>query len=203
MGLCGHSIHLPVSVFEGGGEAMKHGSLFTGIAGFDLAATWAGFTNVFAVEIDPENRNLLTLRHPELIIHDDITTFDGHLFRGSVDIISGGFPCQPFSLAGKRKGTEDDRFLWKEMFRVIKEVQPSYVLGENVIGLLSIERGMVFKGIISDLASEGYKVWTTVLPAASVGAPHQRYRVWIAAHRNGTGLQAPWAELQAARFEQR
>lgn len=104
-----------------------------------------------------------------------------------IDLLTGGFPCQPFSHAGKRKGTEDSRHLWPEMCRVIREVRPRWVIGENVRGLLSQEGGMVFETVCADLESLGYEVWPFVLPACGVGAPHRRDRVWIVARRQNTG----------------
>jgi DNA (cytosine-5)-methyltransferase 1 len=103
---------------------------------------------------------------------------------GRIDILTGGFPCQPFSCAGKRKGTSDNRFLWPEMLRVIKEVRPKWVIGENVAGLISIDNGMVFEDCCASLEAEGYAVQSFILPACSVGAPHRRDRVWIVAWSN-------------------
>lgn len=99
-----------------------------------------------------------------------------------IHLITGGFPCQPFSAAGKRKGTEDDRHLWPEMYRVIKECRPTYVLAENVRGILNIEGGVVFEQVCADLEAIGYEVQPFVIPACAVNAPHRRDRIWIAAH---------------------
>ena len=161
---------------------MTHGSLFSGIGGFDLAARWMGWDNAFHVERDPFCRQVLTHHFPKSKSYDDIKEFDATPFRGQVQIISGGFPCQPFSAAGKRGGTSDDRYLWPQMFRVIREVRPTWVVAENVRGLLSWNDGLVLDTVCSDLEGEGYEVFPTVLPAAGVhNAPHKRDRIWIVA----------------------
>ena len=163
---------------------MKHGSLFSGIGGFDLAAHWAGIDTVFACEIDEWNREVLKKRFPNTTIYKDIKEVNFEQYRGTVDIISGGFPCQPFSLAGKRAGTKDDRYLWGEMFRVVREVEPTWVIAENVRGLTTIEGGSTFETVCDDLEVSGYEVQPFIIPALSVGAPHKRERVWIIAHTN-------------------
>lgn len=164
---------------------MKHGSLFSGIGGFDLAATWAGWENVFQVEIDPWCQKILQKHFPNAQRFTDIRDFDGTAWRASVDVISGGFPCQPYSSAGKRLGKDDERHLWPEMLRVIREAAPRWVVGENVRGLVNWSKGLVFEEACADLEASGYEVQPFLLPAASVGAPHQRHRVWFVAHRSG------------------
>jgi DNA (cytosine-5)-methyltransferase 1 len=169
---------------------MTHGSLFSGIGGFDLAAQWMGWENVFHVERDPFCRQVLAHHFPESQSFDDVKAFDATPFRGRIRVLSGGFPCQPFSAAGKRAGTSDDRYLWPEMFRIIREARPTYVVAENVRGLISWNDGLVLDTVCSDLEGEGYEVFPVVLPAASVNAPHRRDRIWIVAHANdqrGTG----------------
>lgn len=161
---------------------MKHLSLFSGIGGFDLAAQWAGWENVAQVEIDHWCRRILKKHFPHAQQFEDIRTFDGTAWMGSVDVISGGFPCQPYSSAGRQKGKEDERHLWPEMLRVIREIGPSWVVGENVFGIVNWSGGLVFDEVQSDLEAAGYEVQAYVLPAASVNAPHQRYRVWFVAH---------------------
>ena len=131
---------------------MRLGSLFAGIGGFELAATWAGITPVWSNEIEPFACKVLTKNFDHEIIQKDIREIGKHNLP-AVDIISGGFPCQPFSQAGKRKGTEDNRYLWPEMLRIIRELQPSWVIGENVAGLLSMERGATLKRILADPVS--------------------------------------------------
>ena len=133
---------------------MTHGSLFSGIGGFDLAAEWMGWENIFHCEISEFPRQILKYHFPNSICYEDIKKTDFTKHRGEIDIISGGFPCQPYSQAGKRKGKEDDRHLWPEMLRVIREVQPRFVVGENVSGLLTWNNGMVFHEIITDLENE-------------------------------------------------
>jgi len=183
---------------------MNHGSLFSGIGGFDLAARWMGWENVFHVERDPFCRQVLTHHFPKSKSYDDIKEFDATPFRGRVQIISGGFPCQPFSAAGKRGGTSDDRYLWPEMFRVVREVRPTWVVAENVRGLLSWNDGMVLDTVCSDLEGEGYEVFPTVLPAASVNAPHRRDRIWIVAtNACGMGRERRGSEEAKGREGQR
>jgi DNA (cytosine-5)-methyltransferase 1 len=164
---------------------MKHGSLFSGIGGFDLAAHWMGWENAFHCEWMEFPRKVLDYYFPEADSHVDICKTDFKKYEGNVDIITGGFPCQPFSMAGKRKGSEDERYLWNEMLRTIQEVKPKYVIAENVLGLTNIEDGLVFEQVWSDLEVAGYEVQPFVLPAASKGAPHQRQRIWIIAYRSG------------------
>lgn len=161
---------------------MRHGSLFSGIGGFDLAAEWMGWENVFQCEKEEFCQRVLTFYWPKARLYGDIRKFDATVFRGTIGVLSGGFPCQPFSVAGKRKGTADDRYLWPEMCRVINEVRPRWVVGENVLGLLNWGRGMVFEQVQVDLEAAGYEVWSYILPAAGVGAPHRRDRIWIVAY---------------------
>lgn len=161
---------------------MRHGSLFSGIGGFDLASEWMGWENIFQVEWDKYCQKVLEKNFPKVNRYGDIKKFKG--IEGSVDIISGGFPCQPFSQAGKRKGTEDDRYLWPEMLRVIREVKPTFVVGENVAGLLSMEEGKTLEIILDDLENEGYEIESFIIPAASIGAWHRRERIWICGYSN-------------------
>ena len=160
---------------------MTHGSLFSGIGGVDLAAAWAGWENVFACEIDPFCQKVLKYHFPNSTLYENIRTTDFTIWRGRIDVLSGGFPCQPFSTAGKRKGTEDDRYLWPEMLRAIREISPRWVVGENVLGIVNWNGGMVFEQVCADMEAEGYEVQPYVLPACGVGAPHQRNRVWFVA----------------------
>ena len=161
---------------------MTHGSLFSGIGGFDLAAEWAGWDNIFHCEWNPFGQKVLKHHFPKSIIYEDITKTDFSIHRGNIDIISGGFPCQPYSTAGKRLGKEDDRHLWPEMLRAIREVQPSWVVGENVRGLTNWNGGLVFDEVQSDLEAEGYEVTPFLLPACAVNAPHRRDRIWFVAY---------------------
>jgi DNA (cytosine-5)-methyltransferase 1 len=165
---------------------MKHGSLFSGIGGFDLAAEWMGWENIFHCEIAEFPRKILKYHFPKSICYEDIKKTDFTKHRGEIDIISGGFPCQPYSNAGKRKGKDDDRHLWPEMLRVIREIQPRFVVGENVAGLLSWNNGMVFHEIITDLENKGYETQAFLIPACATNAPHRRDRIWFIAHTNGT-----------------
>jgi DNA (cytosine-5)-methyltransferase 1 len=168
---------------------MKHGSLFSGIGGFDLAAQWMGWENVFHCEIAEFPRKILNHYWPNADCHEDIKKTDFTKYRGTVDIISGGFPCQPYSAAGKRLGKEDDRHLWPEMLRVIREVKPQWVVGENVRGLLNWNGGMVFHEVCADLENIGYEVQAFIIPASGINAPHQRERLWVVANNINNRLQ--------------
>ncbi len=170
---------------------MRHGSLFSGIGGFDLASSWMGWKNVWQVEKDKYCRKVLEKNFPESERFEDVREAGKHNLR-KVDIITGGFPCQPFSVSGKRNGAEDDRYLWPEMYRIIREMHPRWVLAENVPGILSIENGMVFETVVSDLESEGYEVQPIILSSAGIGANHVRERVWFLARANNTnGFTSP------------
>ena len=162
---------------------MTHGSLFSGIGGFDLAAEWAGFTNLFNCEWEEFPRKVLKHHFPNAEQYGDIKQFNATAYSGRLDILSGGFPCQPFSVAGKRKGSEDERHLFPEMLRIIRECQPRWVVGENVRGLVSWSDGLVFETCCTDLEALGYSVQSFVIPACATGAPHRRDRVWIVANR--------------------
>ncbi len=160
---------------------MKHLALFNGIGGFQLAAHLVGWDNVAHVEIDEWCNRVVKQHFPESESHTDIKNFNGTKYKGTIDIITGGFPCQPFSVAGTRKGKEDDRHLWPQMLRVIKEVKPAWIVGENVTGII----GMVLEQVLSDLENAGYNTETFIIPACSIGALHKRDRLWIVAHANG------------------
>lgn len=169
---------------------MTHASLFSGIGGFDLAAEWAGWTNSFNCEIDPFCRRILKYHFPNAEQYADIRTTDFTIWRGRIDVLTGGFPCQPFSLAGKRKGTEDERYLWPEMLRVIRTARPRWVVGENVFGIVNWSEGMVFDEVCSDLEAAGYAVQPYIIPACGVGAPHRRDRCWFVAYCADAGFEA-------------
>lgn len=159
--------------------------LFSGIGGFSLAGSWMGWETIQFCEIDKYCQAILGQHFPNVPIHDNIKTLKGEQIKTNPDkptIIVGGFPCQPYSIAGKRKGKEDDRHLFPEMLRIIREVRPKYVVGENVAGIVSWDGGLVFEEVQSDLEAEGYEVQAFILPAVSVGAPHRRDRVWFIAY---------------------
>lgn len=162
---------------------MTHGSLFSGIGGFDLAAQWMGWENVFHCEINTFGRRVLSYYWPNAISYSDIKIADFSSHAGKIDVLSGGFPCQPYSLAGFRKGKGDDRHLWPAMLAAIKTIQPRWIVGENVHGIINWAKGLVFEEIQTEMETEGYEVWTYVLPACGVQAPHQRDRTWFIAHR--------------------
>jgi DNA (cytosine-5)-methyltransferase 1 len=165
---------------------MTHGSLFSGIGGFDLAAEWMGWENKFHCEWNEFGQKVLKHYWPNAELFTDITKSDFKKYHGAIDIISGGFPCQPYSAAGKRLGKEDDRHLWPQMLRAIQEIQPKWVVGENVLGLTNWNGGMVFNEVQTDLEAQGYEVQPYVLPSASVNAPHRRDRIWFVAYANNS-----------------
>ncbi len=180
---------------------MRHGSLFSGIGGFDLASEWMGWENVFHCEWNPFGQKVLKYYWPKAISYHDITKTDFSVHRGRIDILTGGFPCQPYSMAGKRKGKEDERHLWPEMLRAIREVQPTWVVGENVLGLVNWDGGLVFHEVQIELEAQGYEVQPYVLPAVSVNAPHRRDRVWFVAYSKGFRQQRTMANRKMDREE--
>ena len=170
---------------------LTHLSLFSGIGGLDLAAEWAGIQTVGQCEWAEYPTKVLEKHWPDIPRWMDIRTLTGESFyertgRRTVDIISGGFPCQPFSVAGKRRGKEDDRYLWPEMVRVIEELRPTWVVGENVAGIV----GMALSDILSELEACGYRTRTFLIPACAVGARHRRYRVAIVGYSEHNGLSS-------------
>lgn len=166
---------------------MKHGSLFSGIGGFELAAECMGWENVFHCEWNEFGKRVLNYYWPKSESFHDITKTDFRKYANKIDILTGGFPCQPYSVAGKRKGKEDERHLWPEMLRAIREIKPAYVVGENVRGLINWNDGLVFEEVQSDLEALSYEVQPFILPAAGVNAPHKRERVWFIAHTISNG----------------
>ena len=187
---------------------MTHASLFSGIGGGEIAASMMGWENLFHCEIQEFPRRVLEYWYPNSTSYEDITKTDFTPWRGRIDILTAGFPCQPFSCAGQRKGAEDDRYLWPEVVRAIREIQPSWVVGENVAGILTMvqpgseaqvgsesalfgedneiwerRQQYVVETVCQDLEREGYSVQPFVIPACAVGAPHRRDRVWFVARR--------------------
>jgi len=161
---------------------MKHGSLFSGIGGFDLAAEWMGWENMFHCEWNEFGQRVLKHYWPQAELFTDITKSDFTKYANQIDILTGGFPCQPYSSAGKRLGKEDARHLWPEMCRAIREIAPRFVVGENVRGLTNWNGGLVFNEVCADLEALGYQVAPFIIPASAVNAPHQRERVWFVAY---------------------
>lgn len=187
---------------------MNHASLFSGIGGAEVAASMMGWQNLFHCEIQEFPRKVLDYWFPNSESYEDITKTDFTKWHGKVDVLTGGFPCQPFSLAGRRKGADDNRYLWPQMLRAIRQIHPTWVVGENVAGIKTMvescqvtqmgrtdhlfeenylyreESRFTLDKICADLEAEGYSVQPIVIPACSVGAPHRRDRVWIVAHRS-------------------
>lgn len=174
---------------------MKVIDLFSGIGGFSLAGSWMGWETIAFCEIDKFCQRVLKYYWPNTPIHEDITNTDFTIYRGTADVLTGGFPCQPYSLAGKRKGTEDNRHLWPQMLRAIREAQPTWVVGENVPGLVNWSKGLVFEQVQADLENEGYEVQSFIIPACAKDAPHRRDRVWIVAY----SISQRKRELQSVR----
>jgi len=167
--------------------------LFSGLGGFSLGLERAGMQTVAFCEIDPYCRRVLAKHWPDVPIYDDVRTLTAS--RGVADLVCGGFPCQPFSTSsrGRRRGREDDRFLWPEMLRIVSECEPAWVVGENVVGLSGVD----FDAVVSDLECAGYEVSTLEIPACAVGHDHWRPRLWFLgyADRNGQPIRAEHAEV--------
>jgi DNA (cytosine-5)-methyltransferase 1 len=168
---------------------MRHGSLFSGIGGFDLAAEWMGWENVFHCEWNPFGQQILKHYWPEATSFEDITKTNFTPYANQIDIITGGFPCQPYSSSGKRRGKEDERHLWPEMLRAIREVSPRFVVGENVRGLTNWNGGLVFDEVCAELESIGYQVAPVIIPACGLNAPHKRERIWFVAYTESAGTR--------------
>ena len=176
--------------------------LFSGIGGFSLGLERVGFKTVAFCETDRYCKEVLQKNWKGIKIYNDVKKIKGEEIVkefGAIDIITGGFPCQSFSVAGRRKGTDDNRYLWPDMFRVIKEIKPRWVIGENVRGIINIQDGMVFETVCTDLESEGYETQTFIIPAAGVGAPHRRERVWIVGYSKHNGSST--SEIERRNFE--
>lgn len=202
---------------------MNHASLFSGIGGAEVAASMMGWQNLFHCEIQEFPRKVLQYWFPNSESYEDITKTDFHQWQGKVDVLTGGFPCQPFSLAGRRKGANDNRYLWPQMLRAIRQIHPTWVVGENVAGIKTMvescqvtqmgrtddlfEENYIYREesrftidkICADLEAEGYSVQPIVIPACSVGAPHRRDRVWIVAHTQCDGYSSQGHGNQRAR----
>lgn len=208
-------------------KIFKHASLCSGIGAAELAASWMGWKNEFSVEIDDFCNKVLKYHYPNAVHYGNIFEQDFREWRGRVDVLTAGFPCQVYSLAGKRLGDKDDRYLWPQVLRVIEEIGPTWFVGENVAGILSMvltgeevkvgsytdicgesytmhETRQVYavEQIKRDLASIGYSVKPVVIPACAVGAPHRRDRVWFLARRDDV-TDTDGAGLQETGTQQR
>lgn len=194
---------------------LVHGSLFSGFDAPSIAASWMGWKNAFHCEINPFCNEILKYWFPNSEHYEDITKTDFSQWKGRIDVLTGGFPCQPFSLAGQRKGADDNRYLWPHMLRAIREIRPAWVIGENVAGILTmvqpgketevgsqtslfgednrkrilLRQEYVVETICKDLEREGYSVQPLLIPACAVGAPHRRDRVWVIATVQTQGLK--------------
>lgn len=195
---------------------LVHGSLFSGFDAPSIAASWMGWENAFHCEVNDFCNIILKYWFPNSEHYEDITKTDFSQWRGRIDILTGGFPCQPFSVAGQRKGADDNRYLWPHMLRAIREIRPTWVIGENVAGILTmvqpgeetemgsqtslfgednrkrilLQQEYVVETICKDLEREGYSVQPMLIPACAVGAPHRRDRVWFVAHCSDAGIEA-------------
>lgn len=193
---------------------MIHASLCTGIGAAELAATWMGWINAFSCEIDEFCNTILKYYYPNSKHYGNIFEQDFREWKGRIDVLTAGFPCQPFSVAGARNGAEDDRYLWPEVLRVVNEVRPAWFIGENVSGITSMvlpgeevtvgcytdvfgesyketemREQFVIDRICNDLEGINYSVQPIIIPACAVGAPHRRDRVWFIANRADTGVE--------------
>lgn len=181
-----------------GRKRLIHGSLFSGIGGFDLAAGWCGWKNAFHCEVNEFCQRLLHFYWPKATLIKNIVDYDWKKWKGKIDVLSGGFPCQPFSLAGERRGTDDARHLWPAMLTAVCAIRPTWVVGENVRGIASWQQGLVFEQVQANLETKGYQVLSFILPAAGVGAPHRRERVFFIAY---AGSQRGKPETRSQRQE--
>lgn len=207
---------------------MRHATLFSGVGAPELAAYWLGWENAFHCEINPFCQQVLNYWFNKSECYEDITKTDFRKWEGKIDVLTGGFPCQPFSVAGRRKGAEDNRYLWPEFRRAIREVKPRWIVGENVAGIISMvqpgkeidvevsstqqsesdketihEQEFVIETICRDLESEGYTVQPIVIPACAIGAPHRRDRVWFIAHQNAPTNTDDSSALRKPRKDER
>lgn len=174
------------------GKPLNVLDLFSGIGGFSLGLHRAGMTTVAFCECEPYPQAVLRKNFPGVPIYDDVRTLTNDRLRTDgidrVDLVCGGFPCQPFTIAGKQRGKDDHRYLWPEMFRIIQEIRPAWVIGENVAGFVDME----LCSVSADMESARYEVQPFIIPACAVGSPQRRDRVWILAHTTSGGC----AELQ-------
>lgn len=203
-------------------KTITHASLFSGIGGAEIAAAWLGWENLFHCDINEFGHKVLRYWFPKSKEYNDIRTTNFTEWRGRVDVLTAGFPCQPFSMAGKRRGADDDRYLWPETLRAINEIRPAWFVGENVFGIASMvlpgkevdmgrtedlfeetnlyrkEQRYVLDRICQDIEDAGYTVQPVVIPACAVGAPHRRDRVWFVARRTAADTAGEGRERRGA-----
>lgn len=172
---------------------MNHLDLFSGIGGFSLAAHWAGIETIAFCEKDKFCQKVLAKHWPDVIIYPDVKELD---FTAKVDLLTAGFPCQPFSVAGSKKGVKDDRYLWPEVIRIIALCRPAWVILENVPGIIPM-----LDPILADLENQDYSWQAFLVPASSVGAPHKRERIWIIANSNGIGCHSGECDRKTRHFQ--
>lgn len=158
-----------------------HLDLFSGIGGFALACRWAGVETIGFAEIDDYASRVLAKNFPGVPNYGDVRNVPG---SAAAWLVTGGFPCQPFSYSGEQRGTDDDRYLWPEMAEIVKHVRPTWLLAENVLGIVNMGIDQIF----DDLAHIGYSATALVIPALAVDARHRRDRVWIVGHSSGSGF---------------
>jgi site-specific DNA-cytosine methylase len=158
--------------------------LFSGIGSFSLGLELAGFQTAAFCEIDPFCRKILERHWPGVKIHDDVKQLDGSQYERSIDVVCGGYPCQPFSVAGNQRAEADPRHLWPEMLRIIRGSRPRWVICENVSGHVKLG----FDTVAAQLEAEGFAVWPFLIPASAVGGIHPRERLWLVCHAEHHGL---------------
>lgn len=180
---------------------LTQGTLFSGIGGPELAAHSMGWKNVFHCDINEFGKRVISHYWPNSIGHGNIKETDFNIYRGRIDILTGGFPCQPYSAAGNRLGKNDDRHLWPEFARAIREIQPRWIVGENVRGLVNWNGGLVLSEVQTDLEAEGYEVQCFLFPSASIGATNIRERIWICAYNGSMGRKNVQSKKRSSSYQ--
>lgn len=182
------------------GGNFSHCSLFSGIGGFDLASNWIGWDNIFQCEIDESCNLVLNKNFPTITKYNDIKQFNGNEYKHRIDVLTAGVPCQPFSVAGQRKGKDDERYLFDESIRVVSEIEPKFIIFENVKGFVSEKNGETFEEVHTQLEGIGYETQAYIIPASSVGANHRRERTWLLGW-NTNKVGCVWNEGKVREFQ--